>query len=211
METRSEKIYAKADRNINIEVIPGHFATNHSHVNFYVNMTSLKTHHSMAKLGAAVLAGKFTATPVDTIVCLEGTQVIGAFLAEELSKGPMALSSGDNINVITPETNANNQMIFRKNTQDMVLGRNVLLLLASVSTGKTINRSLECLEYYNANLAGIAALFSATHSIYGKKIESIFSEEEVAGYQTYLPGQCEMCSKKVKLDAIVNSFGHSKL
>ena len=34
METRMYKIPAQADREVLLRVIPGHFATNHSHINY---------------------------------------------------------------------------------------------------------------------------------------------------------------------------------
>ena len=56
METRMREIHARNASKVKIGVIPGHFATNHSHVNYYVDMTSIKSHHLMAKLAAAELA-----------------------------------------------------------------------------------------------------------------------------------------------------------
>ena len=124
METRIQEIAARGNRNVKIGVIPGHFATNHSHVNYCVDMTRIKSFHRMAKSAAAELAKPYlTTTPIDTIICLEGTEMIGAFLANELAQpGTCILNGGNDISVITPETNANNQMIFRDNTQKMVLG-----------------------------------------------------------------------------------------
>jgi len=210
METRAQKVYA-ADGNVSIDIIPGHFVTNHSHVNYYVDLTSLKTHHRMAKSGASILASKYAITPVDTILCMEGTEVVGAFLAAELSQNRAGVNFEKDINVLTPESNANNQLIFRDNTSRMVWGKNILLLLASVSTGKTIKRTLECLEYYNGNLVGIGALFSAAISVAGIDVQSIFPAKDLADYKSYDQGNCEMCKGKMKVDALINSFGYSKL
>ncbi len=69
------------------------------------------------------------------------------------------MNAGHDINVITPELNASNQMIFRDNTQKKIWGKDVLLLMAPVSTGKTINRAVECLQYYSGKLVAIAAIF----------------------------------------------------
>ena len=78
MEKRIVKLYAK-NNTVPLKVVPGHFATNHSHVNYYIDMTTLKTRLSEAGSVAASLAGLYmTNTIVDTIVCLDGTQVIGA-------------------------------------------------------------------------------------------------------------------------------------
>ena len=156
METRIQEIAARGNKGIKIGIIPGHFATNHSHVNYYVDMTSIKSRYQMARLAAAELAAAYAAaTPIDTIICLEGTDMLGAFLADELSKtGNRGPNTGADICVIAPELNANNQMIFRDNTQKMIWGKRILLLISSASTGKTINRSIECLQYYSGQLVG---------------------------------------------------------
>jgi len=213
LENRKKVIRAAGNKNIRIKVIPGHFATNHSHVNYYVDLTSLKCTYRSAKAAAEELAKRFRATtPVDTIICLEGTKMIGAYLAEELARpGNLSVSEGNDINVIHPETNANNQLLFRDNMQDMVWGKNVLLLISSASTGKTIIRAMDCLQYYNGSLVGVAALFSAAEEVAGQRVESIFKAEDLPGYENYLSGQCAMCKEKKKVDAIVNSFGYSKI
>lgn len=212
METRSKEIYARSDKKVSIDIIPGHFATNHSHVNYYIDLTSMKIRHEMAKAAAVLLCNKFNMTAIDTIICLEGTEMIGAFLADELAQpGHVKMNSGKDICVLTPEQNANNQMIFRDNTQKIIWGKNILLLMASVSTGKTISRSMECLEYYNGVPVGVAALFSAVHEISGISINTIFDEKDIPNYKTYELAGCELCAKKNKIDAIVNSFGYSKI
>jgi len=213
METRSMKIQSKANKSITMDVIPGHFATNHSHVNYYVDLSSIKTRHKMAKEVADLLCSKyFDTTAIDTIICLEGTEMIGAFLANALSQGGhVKMNSGKDINVITPEQNSNNQMIFRDNTQKIIYDKNVLLLMASASTGKTIDRSVECIEYYSGVLVGIAAIFSATREVKELPVNAIFTEKDIHNYKTFKPGECENCTKGRKLEAIINSYGYSKI
>ena len=146
METRMREIHARNANKVKIGVIPGHFATNHSHVNYYVDMTAVKTSSAIAREAASLLAQEYMmGTNIDTIVCLEGTEMLGAFLAQALSDASIPiLNAGHDISVITPELNASNQMIFRDNTQKKIWEKHVLLLMASVSTGKTINRAVEC-------------------------------------------------------------------
>ena len=44
--------------------------------------------------------------PIDTIVCLDGCEVIGAFLASELSRsGVLSTNAHKTIYVVTPEFN----------------------------------------------------------------------------------------------------------
>lgn len=210
METRLQEIRSRRNSNIKIGVIPGHFATNHSHVNYYVDLTSIKTIHKMAQAAAEELAKHYLdTTPIDTIICLEGTEMIGAFLADVLSRS--GKNKDKNICVLTPELNANNQMIFRDNTQKMVWGKNILLLISSVSTGKTIHRSIDCLRYYSGNLAGISALFSAIGESDGFKVNTIFTQDDIPNYKSMLSTDCQMCREKRKIDAIVNSYGYSRI
>lgn len=213
METRILEIKSKFNSKIKIGVIPGHFATNHSHVNYYIDMTKIKTHHMVAKETARELAKAYMSNlSVDTIICLEGTEIIGAFLARELAKeGHTSINSGKDICVITPETNANNQMIFRDNIQKHIFNKQILLLISSVSTGKTINRSVECLQYYNGKLTGVSSIFSAIKEYNGIKINSVFTSADLNNYETMPAHDCKLCKSSQKVDAIINSFGYSKI
>lgn len=212
METRTQLIRAHGNSAVSIKAIPGHFATNHSHVNYYVDMTDIKTAHQMAREAAGELAKRFESVAVDTIICMEGTEMLGAFLAEDLAQeGTVGVNAGTCIRVVTPELNANNQMLFRDNMQGMIWEKRVLLLVASVSTGKTVNRLMECLRYYNGDPVGVAAIFSAISSYGEVPVRSIFTQGDVTGYQTSLSTECPLCRDKVKIDAIVNSYGYSKI
>ncbi len=212
MENRTQEITYSKNPKIKIGIIPGHFATNHSHVNYYVDLNKIKRRYKNAKETAQVLAGIYDSTPIDTIVCLEGTQMLGAFLAEGLSIGSnRSINFGNDINVITPELDSNNQMIFRDDTQPMIWGKRVLLLISSVSTGWTINRCIECLKYYNGELVSVAALFSAVNEVNGIEVKSIFTPHDFPGYESHSASECPMCAAKRKVDALINAYGYSKI
>lgn len=49
MENRIVKFKSKESAGLNLHAIPGHFATSHSHINYYVDVTSIKTRVSEAK------------------------------------------------------------------------------------------------------------------------------------------------------------------
>ena len=96
MESRAIKIKSPKNSKISIKVIPGHFATNHSHINYYIDMTSIKHRHAMAYEAAATMAMKYeNNTMVDTIVCMDGCEVIAAFLARYLSKSGIQYQRAD--------------------------------------------------------------------------------------------------------------------
>lgn len=205
-------IHSRTDTKLSIEVASGHFATNHSHINQYIDLAGIKSRHIMAKRAATVLASNYNHTPIDAIICIEGTKMLGAFIAEELAQsGHVSINSGSDICVLTPEFNSNNQMIFLANTQGMVRNKHVMLLLASVSTGKTITQAIDCLQYYEANINAVCAVFSATEEHDGIKISSVFTDKDLPEYCTYAPHNCDMCGRHERLDAIVNSFGFSPL
>lgn len=213
MESNSIKIYQENSNKIALKIIPGHFATSHSHVNFYIDMTTLKIRQNEAAYVASSMANDYvTSTIIDTIVCMDGTEIIGAFLAEELSRaGIMSINSHKTMYIITPEFNTNNQLIFRDNIQPAINGKHILLLLASATTGKTIRKCIECIEYYGGNMAGISAIFSAVNQLDNIPIKSLFTTKDLPEYQTYEHAKCPFCKKGNKVDAIVNSYGYLKI
>ena len=133
MEERMVKFYAKDSNKVVLHAVPGHFATSHSHINYYIDLTSLKIRAKEAEGVAAALASRFiNGMTIDTIVCMDGTEVIGGFLAQELEKRGNMITTNlhETIYVISPEYNSNNQMIFRDNNMLAIKGKHVLLLLA---------------------------------------------------------------------------------
>ncbi len=213
MDNKAMKFYSKAGNNIILRAIPGHFATSHSHINYYVDMTGLKTRRSeAAAVGEAFVRRLPLNTVVDTICCLDGCEVIGAYVAEELEKGNFqSLNMHNTTYVVTPEFNMNNQMIFRDNLVGAIANKNIILLLATTTTGMTLRRSVECIEYYGGSIQAIFSVFSAVSSIKGIRVESMFDMSDVPSYQAYEPHNCPMCKAKQKLDAMVNGYGYSKL
>ncbi|MDD3429686.1 MAG: phosphoribosyltransferase [Oscillospiraceae bacterium] len=212
MEHRMLKLYTRKF-SLPLKVVPGHFATNHSHVNYFLDMTTLKTRQNEAAEVAQTLVQQYIAgTVVDTIVCLDGTQMIGAFLAQELTKaGFHSINAHETIYVVTPEYNSNSQLIFRDNIIPMIQDKNVLILMASVTTGITVRKSAECVTYYGGKVQGISAIFSAVNTVDQYVINSVFSTLDVPQYNTCAPADCSFCKAGKKLDALVNSFGYSKL
>lgn len=213
MESRAIKIYAPMNKKITLKVMPGHFATSNSHINLYIDLTSMKTRQSEAAEAARELAKQYVnSTIVDTIVCLDGCEVIGAFLAQELSSaGIRSMNAHQTIYIVAPEFNTNGQMIFRENNQQAINGKNILLLVASTTTGDTLRRSLECILYYGGLIQGISSVFSAVKKIDNIEINSIFKTKDLPDYKSYAIGECPLCKEKHRLEAIVNGYGYMKL
>lgn len=199
--------------NVPLRVAKGHFATNHSHINYYIDITYQKTRLSEAKLSAYQLVSHFVNdTPVDTIVCLDGTAVLGACVAEELTKsGFHTINAHQSIYVVEPEFVSSSQMIFRDNIQPMIKGKHVLVLMASVTTGYTAKRSIESISYYGGQVAGVAAIYRAVDEIEGYRVRSIYSVDDLPDYESYDYRDCPYCKQGIKLDALINSHGYSAL
>ena len=211
MESKVIKFYSKAGSNIVLRAIPGHFATSHSHINDYADMTYLKTRRSEASAVAKAFVQRFPVeTVVDTIVCIDGCEIIGAFLAEELTRaGIYSMNSHKTMYIITPEYGTSGQMLFRENLKPMIKGKNVLLLMASVTTGQTIVQAVRALGYYGATISGISAIFSAANSIGGITINSLFTTADLPDYRKYEPENCSLCKEKKPIDAFANAYGYS--
>ncbi len=213
MEQIYSKIHSKANPDAIIRILPGHFATTHSHINNYVDMTIMKSRKSEADAAASVLAFEYSYnTYIDSIICMDGCEVIGAFLAEKLTaSGVRSINQHQTMYVVSPEIHTGGQLIFRDNMQMMIEGKHCLLLLASATTGRTIAAALECIQYYGGNIAGIGAIFSAIDKVNGIPVNAIFKKKDLPNYQTYDPADCPLCASGQKIDAIVNSYGYSKL
>ena len=199
--------------NVPLRIARGHFATNHSHINYYIDITFQKTRLSEARDVAKYLVKNFkNTTLVDTILCLDGTAVIGTCLAQELTaSGFRSINTHNTIYVVEPEYNANSQMIFRDNIQPMIKGKHVLVLMASVTTGFTAKRSLEAIGYYGGQVAGVAALYSAVETVEDHPVHCVYNVTDLPDYASYDYRDCPYCKAGKKIDALVNSFGYSEL
>ena len=206
-------IPCKSHPDVVLKAIPGHFVTPNSHVNYFLDMTNLKYKLDEASATAKAISEQITVTTVvDTIVCIDGCEIIGAFLAQDLTRaGTYSMNSRSTINIITPEFTNSNQFMFRENFVPMIKGKNVLLLLTSATTGKTILKAAQILSYYGATISGISAVFSAANSVMGIPINSLFSTSDIADYKTYAPEDCTLCKEGVGIDALANGFGYSRL
>ena len=196
-----------------LRVARGHFATNHSHINYYIDITYQKTRLAEASASARELVSHFiNDTPVDTILCLDGTAVLGTCVAQELTKsGFRTINQHQTIYVLEPEYNANSQIIFRDNVQKMIRDKHVLILMASVTTGFTAKRSIEAIGYYGGRVAGVAAIYRAVDEVAGYPVRSVYSIQHLPDYASYDYRECPYCQRGRKLDALVNSFGYSAI
>jgi len=210
---KSELIRHRGNPKLEIVVHAGHFATRHSHNTHYIDITRMKHEHIMAREAGMELAQRYTYEQgMDTVVCLDGSEVIGAFLARNLARKEIfAVNGSKNIYVVTPEHDSNGQLIFRDNLIPMVAGKDNLLLISTVNSGRTARRALECVKYYGGRVRGIAAVFSVVSEVDGAPVYSLFTPGDIPGYGTWYYQDCPLCKAGQKIDGLSNSYGYSKL
>ncbi len=210
--TEFKKIRTK-NSHLYLRVAKGHFATSHSHINYFIDITTQKTRLSEASALAKELVAFYNNnTIVDTVLCLDGMEVVGTCIANELTAGNfMNLNAHQTIYVVTPEHTSGSQLIFRDNIVPMIKGKNVLIVAASVVTGYTAQAAVEAIKYYDGSVAGICSIFATVDECVGYPVRSVFDPKDLDGYATYASHECPLCKEGRKIDALVNSHGFSKL
>ena len=196
-----------------MSVAKGHFATGNRHSNYYIDVVNQKTNVAEARAVAEELCSgyRYYNTEIDTVVCLDGTEVIGVCMADELAKSNLAnINSQKSMYVVTPEI-AGTQLLFRDNIAPMIKDKNVLITAVSVASGKTARLAVEAVDYYGGRVVGIAAIFSTTEECQGVSVNSVFDPKDLPGYQIHKASECPMCRAGQKVDALINSHGYSKL
>lgn len=199
---------------VSLRVAQGHFATRNSHTTYFIDVTNQQSGLRDAEAVAKQLAQRNLTHNilVDTILCMDGTRVIGTCLAQQLTQGGFrSINAGKEIYLLRENVGSDGNLIFRDNARFMLEGKNVLLLLASVTTGGTVRKGIECVQYYKGNVAGIAAIYSYQKEIDGIPVISLFDTNDIADYASYLPEECPMCREKQELDAVVDKYGYSAL
>jgi orotate phosphoribosyltransferase len=197
---------------ITVRVVAGHFATNSAHRSHYIDIFDLMASASVARDAARELAVPYrVSTFVDAIVYMDNTEILAAFLADELLQAGMrVMNEGSEILLLTPMVSADGHFIFHQNVREKIKNKNVVLMVASLSTGATLNRVQECLDYYDCKLAGISAIFSVYPELDGREIHSLFDCADIPDYHFYKPSECKMCQERIKIDALISSEGYTK-
>lgn len=199
--------------NVTLRVANGHFATTHSHINYYIDITNQKTRLADAKAAAAELAKHYSSVPVDTILCMDGMGLVGACLADALTANRRSVSNADTICVVDPEYRDGGQIIFRDNIQPSIRNKKVLILMASITTGYTANRGINAIRHYGGNVVGVTGIYRAVDQMEDEsvKVTSIYTIADLPDYQSYPQHKCPICKSGRRIDAMVNTFGYSKM
>ncbi|MEG0711790.1 MAG: phosphoribosyltransferase, partial [Niameybacter sp.] len=222
------KIPSKNNAELVLKATPGHFSSDRFHVNYYIDMTSLKMRQRESKLVAEVMAEQYvkkvkldkdimgmhsswqsmveigaTRTPIDTIICMDGCEVIGAYLAEELSLGGFPSNNKHHsFYVITPEFDKSGQMVVNSNIKPMIYGKNVLIVLATAMSGRTISKAIRTILAYGGKVTGLSVIFANVEEVDGYPVHSVFTRDDLPNFKLSDPDTCEDCKANKSLDAV---------
>ncbi len=198
---------------VTLRVAQGHFATRNSHTNYFIDVTRQQSCLQEADAVAQQLAQRLaSSTMVDTILCMDGTRVIGTCLARKLTESSYnSVNSGKEIYLLRENVSAGGKLIFRENARFMLEGKNVLLLLASITTGSTVEKGMRCIQYYGGSVAGVASIYSHLKEVSGTPVVSLFDTEDLPGYASYPQQDCPLCREGKEVDAIIDKYGYEKL
>lgn len=197
-----------------IHVMPGHFISSSNHINYYIGTSDVKHNHEVAVDTAMLLSEYYNTNDieVDTVLCLYETQALGAYLAHELARPNMLNPNPEqSVYVVGSEYDAAGNLIFRDNLKRMIQGKNVLVLISCITSGRTVERAMESVQYYGGNVVGVSSVFSAKDEIDGVKVNTIFTTDDIPNYCSYPAHNCPLCRQGQSVDAISNGYGYSKI
>lgn len=197
-----------------IHVMQGHFISANNHINYYIGTSDVKHNHDVSVDTAMLLSEYYVANDIhiDTVLCLYETQALGAYLAHELSRPNMLSPNPDqNVYVIGSEYDALGNLIFRDNLRRMIRDKNVLILISCITSGRTVERAMESVQYYGGRVAGVSSIYSAVNNVAGVPVNTIFTADDVPGYAAYPAHNCPLCQQGLPVDAISNGYGYSKI
>lgn len=208
-----KKIDYSKNKDVVLRYIPGHFVTPNSHVNYYMDLTDMKSRQREARATGEELAEMYLSSDIiDTILCLNGMDVVGAYLANKLTKaGIISANRHQTMYITSPEYNVSGQMMFRENNQHMIRGKKVLILIDTATTGDTLRSAVGSVGFYGGQVVGISAIYSVATQIEGFQIRSLYSTRDLPDYASYKPASCPLCEAGTPVDAICNGFGYSTL
>lgn len=211
--TSISKIKTKSN-DLHLRVARGHFATSNVHSNYYIDVAAQKSRLSEAKAIAHELCKnhRYSNSIVDTILCLDGMEVVSTCVADELTKNDFVnINAHQTIYIVTPEIVNGSQIIFRDNIVPMIKGKHVLITAVSVASGNTARSAVEAIKYYGGEVVGVASIFATSEKCEGYEVNSVFNPKDLPDYFSGPAHECPLCKEGKRIDALINCHGFSKL
>lgn len=229
-------IPCSSNPDLKLEVFKGHFASDRFHSNYYIDLTPMKVQLAKAKMTAEAMADRYvhrvktkgsrlgmeymagmssdlaTAAPIDTIICMDGCEALGAYVADKLSGyGVSTNNEFGTYNIITPDFDDSGAMIVTDDIQKMLKGKNILILLATAMQGKTLGRVLSTVTEFGGRIIGISVIFAMVDNLDGYPVNAVFSKDDLPDFSLEEDKNCGLCAKKVPTDGIITRYGLRKV
>lgn len=232
---KSIKIQSKSYPELELKVIPGHFMSEKFHQNYYIDMSALKMRQTEAKIVAHVMAEKYiekldvddklsslvepsllnmaiSSKKIDTIICLDGCEIIGAYLAEELRNvGVLTSNEHGCFNIISPEFDHTGGMIINDSIKNMIIDKNVLIVSGCAITGHTIEKIIQTICTFHGYITGVSVIFGNIETVLDYHVYQVFSKKDFPDFMLFSPDQCEICKAGVKVDGFIYSYGFEEI
>ena len=88
------------------------------------------------------------------------------------------------------EYDTQGNMIFRDNLRRMIQGKNVVVLISCITSGRTVERAVQSARYYGGNVIGISSVFSAAKELCGLEVNTLFTPEDLPNYSYTAAKDC---------------------
>ena len=75
----------------------------------------------------------------------------------------------------------------------------------------TAMSAIRGIRYYGGDPVAVATVFGGKFEIPGVPVVRLVGVEDLPDYASYRTGECPLCRKGVKVDALINSYGYSKM
>ena len=111
--------------------------------------------------------------------------------------------------MITPEFAAD-KLVLRDNFLPYIKNSNILILTASATTGTSVLSCIDGISYYGGTAIGAATIFGGAFDC-PVPVVKLFGVDDIGVYNSYAPTDCPLCRNGIKVDAVVNSYGYSKI
>ena len=82
-----KKIEHPYNKDVVLRYVAGHFVTPNSHVNYYMDLSDMKCRQREARATGEEIASLYSYnTQIDTILCLDNMEIVGAYVAKFIAK-----------------------------------------------------------------------------------------------------------------------------
>ncbi|MDD2955337.1 MAG: hypothetical protein PHD67_03355 [Oscillospiraceae bacterium] len=187
-----DSLLFKHQSGLYLTVTREHAAEPGCHMNRRVGTAGLRHSGKLAREAARLLAAPYQAGAlVELILCEQGCEVVGSFLACELSGGnALSLNRGCDIRVAAFRWEEERPVLLEP---EPLSGQSVLLLADRLFPP---DKALCCAQWaaaQEAALSGVCALFGTPGKVGWRRVHCLFSAVEVPGFHFWPEEECPLC------------------